>query len=564
MPLAELPQSNKQHAVPQNIMDVEFKLIGDLTMRQFSYLMVFGILVYLSSVVVIGIFKWPLMIIFSLLGVGFAFIPIGERGMDDWVVSFIKAINSPTQRVWKKEPEIPTAFSYDSVDVIKQELITLAPTQSRRKLEEYLKYQVEGKNEDPLDIPEQEYILKVRNAFSQDSSTYPAYAEQSPLPSSGVSTSVIDVPEYIPSPLETPEIPGEDIKKEEEVEPNQEEIKSGVSEYAERKIEDVEQIPGKENKFEIAKPQYKPDISTGINKNIESSIGRNEVPAENIIKSKRMPLLIESNISPTQQRINDITFTITPDMHSGRKFTNLVPSNGELVLPSRIKRERVIPVQEELDIQNEIKEKTEKLNEFLNTIEKEENLSRQKDRVEEIQKEEIHEEVKTPVKPIEENITVSDQKTPSKVEETIKTEVETKTQEDAQVITETKKEGKPLWFLSRNKKAEPEPVRKENVTPEIYFGTKKITDKPDVLSGVVKNGSGSLMPGVLLIVKNVKGEPVRAFKTDSIGQFVLLTPLDKGSYNIEVSPSNNLSETFDIIPVEVKGEVIPSLEFIGR
>ena len=32
-----MPQSNKQHAVPQNVMSVDFKLIGDLTMRQFAF-----------------------------------------------------------------------------------------------------------------------------------------------------------------------------------------------------------------------------------------------------------------------------------------------------------------------------------------------------------------------------------------------------------------------------------------------------------------------------------------------------------------------------------------------
>jgi hypothetical protein len=49
-----------------------------------------------------------------------------------------------------------------------------------------------------------------------------------------------------------------------------------------------------------------------------------------------------------------------------------------------------------------------------------------------------------------------------------------------------------------------------------------------------------------------------------MGQFVLLTPLDKGIYTVEVSLGNNLTETFDIIPVEVKGELIPLVEFNGK
>jgi hypothetical protein len=67
MPIADAPQSNTQHAVPQNIMDVEFKLVGDLTMRQFSYLIVFGLLAYFSSVIIPGIFKWPIVMTLGLL-----------------------------------------------------------------------------------------------------------------------------------------------------------------------------------------------------------------------------------------------------------------------------------------------------------------------------------------------------------------------------------------------------------------------------------------------------------------------------------------------------------------
>ena len=55
-------QSNRQHAVPQNIMDVEFKIVGDLTMRQFSYLLILGLFAYFNSQLMVGIFKWPLKI----------------------------------------------------------------------------------------------------------------------------------------------------------------------------------------------------------------------------------------------------------------------------------------------------------------------------------------------------------------------------------------------------------------------------------------------------------------------------------------------------------------------
>jgi hypothetical protein len=131
MALADMPQSNKQHAVPQNIMDVEFKLIGDLTMRQFAYLIVCAFLAYISFTTLVGIFKFPIALLFVMLGIGLAFIPVEERGLDEWIVNFMRAVYAPTQKIWKKEPSIPTAFLYDNLAVVKQELITLAPTSSR-------------------------------------------------------------------------------------------------------------------------------------------------------------------------------------------------------------------------------------------------------------------------------------------------------------------------------------------------------------------------------------------------------------------------------------------------
>ena len=134
MPLADMPQSNKMHAVPQNIMDVEFKLIGDLTIRQFIYLFIFGGLAYVGSVVMVGLFKWPLVLLLAILGIGLAFVPIQERGLDEWIVNFIRSVYAPTQRIWMREPSIPSVFMHDNLAVVRQELITLAPTSSRRRL----------------------------------------------------------------------------------------------------------------------------------------------------------------------------------------------------------------------------------------------------------------------------------------------------------------------------------------------------------------------------------------------------------------------------------------------
>src|SRR3989344_3269872 len=93
----------EQHPVPQNVTTFQFRLIGDMTIKQFGYLAGGLILAYISYKLPLPFFiTWPLALFTGLMGIGFAFVPIEERPMDVWVLSFIKSAYSPTQYVWQK------------------------------------------------------------------------------------------------------------------------------------------------------------------------------------------------------------------------------------------------------------------------------------------------------------------------------------------------------------------------------------------------------------------------------------------------------------------------------
>jgi hypothetical protein len=131
---------NSQHPIPQNFMDVEFKIIGDLTMRQFVYLVAFGGPTYLFYVAPMpAIIKWPLVVFFGLLTFVLIAVPIDDRGADEWIVNLFKAIYGVNQRIYKKTPEIPRAFSMKSVEFIQAGMIATTSTSNRRKVEEYIK-----------------------------------------------------------------------------------------------------------------------------------------------------------------------------------------------------------------------------------------------------------------------------------------------------------------------------------------------------------------------------------------------------------------------------------------
>jgi len=67
---------------------------------------------------------------------------------------------------------------------------------------------------------------------------------------------------------------------------------------------------------------------------------------------------------------------ITSDTHSGRKFVNLVPSSGEIILP--IRGERVLKTSEDVLLEKDIEEKARQLEELLDKIRSEEGIAVEK------------------------------------------------------------------------------------------------------------------------------------------------------------------------------------------
>src|SRR3989304_9484129 len=99
----------EQHPIPQNVTNFQFRLVGDMTIKQFGSLAGGAILAFITYKLPLPFFfTWPLALMFALGGFGFAFLPIEERPMDVWVMSFIKSIYNPTQFIWQRSPPQPT------------------------------------------------------------------------------------------------------------------------------------------------------------------------------------------------------------------------------------------------------------------------------------------------------------------------------------------------------------------------------------------------------------------------------------------------------------------------
>ncbi len=108
----------QQHPVPQNVTQYQFRLVGDMTLKQFLELLGGIVLAYLFFASnLIFIFKWPLVLLSIFLGVALAFFPIEDRPLDTWVTNFLKSIYQPTRFIWKKSNKVPSIFSYTTSPV---------------------------------------------------------------------------------------------------------------------------------------------------------------------------------------------------------------------------------------------------------------------------------------------------------------------------------------------------------------------------------------------------------------------------------------------------------------
>ncbi len=142
------------HPIPQDITGFQFKLIGNMTIKQFAYLAVGAILGWITFAMPLSlIIKFPVALFFVAIGASFAFLPIDGRPLDVMISNFLKVLSKPTQFIYQKVgadlyfPELklfgkmvdvtqtPLQSPSLSEDKLKAFLATL-PTRSKNKLDD--------------------------------------------------------------------------------------------------------------------------------------------------------------------------------------------------------------------------------------------------------------------------------------------------------------------------------------------------------------------------------------------------------------------------------------------
>ena len=165
------------HPIPQDVTGFQFKLIGNMTVKQFAYLATGIIMAWVLLQLPISIFiKLPLSLFSAIFGIGLAFFPISGRPMDAMIGSFIKALLRPTQFFYEK---IGVQLYYPTTRVS----FGVTPFQQKDKLKAYLESQATEKNK--IDEKEKNFLMSVTSLATNSSfapNINPALSIPNPTP----------------------------------------------------------------------------------------------------------------------------------------------------------------------------------------------------------------------------------------------------------------------------------------------------------------------------------------------------------------------------------------------
>src|SRR5258706_2471810 len=105
----------ENHPIPQQISSYQFRLVGDMTLKQFFQVgggALIAILLYSSGLPFY--IKWPLIVISFIIGVALAFFPLEDRPLSKWIFLFAKSVYAPTLYLWMKSYKAPQFFQAES------------------------------------------------------------------------------------------------------------------------------------------------------------------------------------------------------------------------------------------------------------------------------------------------------------------------------------------------------------------------------------------------------------------------------------------------------------------
>ncbi len=486
----------QQHTVPRDIGSQEFKLVGSMTFRQFLMLLSGIVIAYFFFLLPIHPFlKWPPVITAIFFGFAFAFMPIQERSLGHWIVAFVKAIITPSQRIWRQSGLVPEFLTL-KVSSYGRPPLPIAVA-DRSNLTAFLKTLPESP-QTPLESQEEAYLGYLDKSLQHIRATTPRIAPtdrsieqiarpRTPMPAPGTLASATG-----PSHTKVIKLLSPD---------NTLRLIPSVQNVRIRKLH----FPGWVTKQEEPRPVVTSHQPSALKPTIFF------VP--------------KTSLSPTPAPVPTSAPTLTPE--STQKATAIAET--ELLRTQQVLLGQHI---------QELEEKLARLRE--------------------------KEQSPTAVAPSAEST------------RTIQPQVREVEQELSQALAEqvrTQQAGQPsLRKIPKARGREIDVAGLVSLTRAPQLQTQvpvlakaaampALTNLPNAINGVVRSPAGELLASVIIVIKDEQGVPVRALKTNRLGQFMIATPLPSATYTIELEKDGFF---FDIMSTTLTGAVLPPIEISAR
>lgn len=534
----------EQHPVPQHIASFQFKLFGNLTARQFITLalpLTLAGAIFFSTLEPV-IIKYALATIIGLVGFLVALVPVGGRPFDKWLVAFIKAIFAPTQRVWVKEKKMPEFLQVVVTPPAADEKIPQEISEKgRERLIAYLR-SLPKEDESPLDVREQTAISQLNlNAqgtgvgFVPPPIIWPSAFEDKRHEAGQISVGM--EANGVIGNLNAPEVKRSDVKLSAVpvIKPFEEKRGMPVGQVTEQPKVDARPV--------IQVPKINPHVKHFSLEGIEERLkkGTVEKPLEGS----------QYNVMPTTHLASDTNFSID-------KIISLKEPDNKIRLVRGVGRTRVrklhfappanfdlskLPIRGErrFEISEELKRRFS-----------------------------FEDDSPSVMLPNEKNVwapsvSYDTSGVGSSVGQVLPKQVRKVggVQGKKEVAIAVGQELKKAVAKGEEQARFAITDKKQNEDTSRVAGGAQIiplTSVPNVISGLVTEDGGTPIEGAVLVVRDAAGIPVRALKTNKLGQFLSATPLSSGNYMVEVESDR---AAFRPTSLSLNGQVVAPLGLVG-
>ncbi len=128
-----------------------------------------------------------------------------------------------------------------------------------------------------------------------------------------------------------------------------------------------------------------------------------------------------------------------------------------------------------------------------------------------------------------------------------------------QVLQQAKQPAQTVVTATEKQAAPARGVKSVTSKTQLHSGFPTLPDIPNIVLGIVKDPRGKVLQNILVEVVDTNDIPVRAFKTNSLGQFISATPLPNGTYKMYFDDPGKMHE-FEGVQIEMKGEIFNPIE----